>query len=418
VSAKITKIKARQILDSRGNPTIEVDVLAGKYTGTASVPSGASTGLYEALELRDETKHYHGKSVLNAITNINTILAKKLLGKNVTHQWTIDETMTTIDGTENKSRLGANAILGVSLASARCAANAKNLPLYASLGKGRLLPAPFANIINGGKHADGNLRIQEFMIVPSKAKSFSEATLIISEIYHTLHDLIHNKYGKGATNVGDEGGFSPPLYDPHDAMNLLMKAVSELGYHGKVKFAIDAAASEFYDRKVQKYAIEAKKLLDRGELTDYYLNLLKLYPIISLEDPFEQDDFHAFQELTRKVKNVQIVGDDLLATNPQRIRLAMQQKLCNALLLKVNQIGTLTEALEAATMVSKYGWHTMVSHRSGETEDSFIADLAVSLGCGQIKLGAPARGERTAKYNRLLRIEEELGGDKAKYAQF
>ncbi|MFA4887384.1 MAG: phosphopyruvate hydratase [Candidatus Nanoarchaeia archaeon] len=408
MTAKITHIHARQVLDSRGNPTIEVELASGKFISTALVPSGASIGTYEALELRDGMKSYHGLSVMNAVHNVNNILAKKLLGKDVTDQKNLDETMITIDGTENKSRLGANAILGVSLAAARCASLTKGLALHDYLGRGKTLPVPFANIINGGKHAEGNLKFQEFMIAPIKAKSFSEATLIICEVYHTLKEIIQNKYGKQAVHVGDEGGFAPPLYDAHDAISLITKALNELGYQDKVKIALDAAATTFYDRKIQKYTVENKKVLERSELLDYYLNLLKTYPIIALEDPFDQDDHHSFQELMKKTK-IQIIGDDLLVTTPNRISNAISEKLCNSLLIKPNQAGTLTETYQAASLAVKAGWKTMVSHRSGDTEDTFIADLAVALNTGQIKLGAPCRGERTSKYNQLLRIEEYLG---------
>jgi len=372
--------------------------------------------LYEALELRDKTKHYYGRGVMTAVHHVNNILAKKLLGRDVTDQRGLDEAMITVDGTDNKARMGANAILGVSLAVSRCAAGVKQVPLYAYLGKGKVLPVPFSNFINGGRHAEGSLKIQEFMVAPVKAKSFEDATRIVSETYHALREIVSNKYGKAAVLVGDEGGFAPPLYDPHDAISLLNKAVYEVGYQDQVRLAIDAAASEFYDRKVQKYAVEQKKLLEREELLEYYLNLIKTYHIISLEDPFDQDDHYAFQELMKKTK-IQIVGDDLLVTNPERIKEAVRQKLCNSLLLKVNQIGTLTEAYEAAGLAVRAGWKVMVSHRSGETEDAFIADLAVALGCGQIKLGAPCRGERTAKFNQLLRIDEELG-KRAVYGKF
>jgi len=416
VVIKITGVHARQILDSRGNPTLSVRVDAGHFSGVAAVPSGASVGLYEAVELRDNLKPFHGEGVSMAVGNVNTVLAKKVIGKDVLNQSSVDEVLNTIDGTENKSRLGANSILGISLAVARCAAVARNKPLYSSLGSGTVLPIPFSNIINGGKHAEGNLKVQEFMIAPVKAKSFTEATQMVAEVYQALKEIILNKYGKSATLVGDEGGFSPPVYDPHDAITLLLRAIEECGYQDQVKLALDAAASEFYDRKVQKYAIETKKLLSREELMEYYLNLLKLYPIISIEDPFDQDDFHTYQEFVQKAK-VQVVGDDLLATNPERVKNAASQKLCNALLLKVNQIGTLSEALAAADLAFKQKWKVMVSHRSGETEDSFIADLAVALNCGQIKLGAPCRGERIAKFNRLLEIEAEFG-KKARYAKF
>lgn len=412
---KIKSIQARQILDSRGNPTIEVKIKTNQHEAIASVPAGASTGIYEALELRDGTKHYEGKSVLMACNNINSLIATKLKGLDVTNQKKIDELLITIDGTDNKSRLGANAILGVSLASARLASIVKNTPLYSYLGEKKILPIPFSNIINGGVHADGKLRLQEFMIAPIRAKSFTEATMITSEVYHHLKNIIEKRYGKQSTHIGDEGGFAPPLYDPNDAINLIQKAIEELGYQNETKLAIDAAASEFYDRKTQKYLVESKKALDREELIDYYVNLIKSYPIISLEDPFDQDDFFPFQELMKKVK-IQIVGDDLLVTNPMRIQKAIDERLCNALLLKPNQIGTLTESMHSFQIATKAKWNVMVSHRSGETNDSFIADLAVALGCGQIKLGAPCRGERIAKFNRLLEIEQELG-KKAKYSK-
>lgn len=412
---KIKSVQARQILDSRGNPTIEVSMLTQQHEAIASVPAGASTGIYEALELRDGTKHYDGKSVLMACNNINSLIANKLKGLDVTNQKKIDELLITIDGTDNKSRLGANAILGVSLASARLASLVKNKPLYSYLGEKKILPIPFSNIINGGVHADGKLRLQEFMIAPIKAKSFAEATMITSEVYHHLKNIIEKRYGKQSTHIGDEGGFAPPLYDPNDAINLIQKAIEELGYQNETKLAIDAAASQFYDRKTQKYLVESKKALDREELIDYYVNLIKSYPIISLEDPFDQDDFFPFQELMKKVK-IQILGDDLLVTNPMRIQKAIDEKLCNALLLKPNQIGTLTESMHSFQIATKAKWNVMVSHRSGETNDSFIADLAVALGCGQIKLGAPCRGERIAKFNRLLEIEQELG-KQAKYSR-
>lgn len=412
---KIKSIIARQILDSRGNPTLEVGVSTHNFSAKSMVPSGASTGIYEALELRDGTKHYDGRSVLMACHNVNSLIAHKLKGMDVTKQKQIDETMIILDGTDNKSRLGANAILGVSLAIARCASLVKKKPLYTYLGEKRILPIPFSNIINGGQHADGRLRMQEFMTAPIKVKNFAEATMITSEVYHHLKNIIEKRYGKQATHVGDEGGFAPPVYDPHDAINLILKAVEELGYGHNVKIAIDAAASYFYDRKAQKYVIESKKALDREELIDYYVHLIKSFPIISIEDPFDQDDFYPFHELMKKVK-IQIVGDDLVCTNPIRINTAIQQKLCNALLLKVNQIGTLTEAMEAFNLAHKNKWGVMVSHRSGETEDTFISDLSVALGCGQIKLGAPCRSERTAKFNRLLEIEEQLG-KKARYSK-
>ena len=410
---KIIKIKARQVLDSRGNPTIECEIFTNKSKGSAIVPSGASIGKYEALELRDKEKAYHGKSVLKAINNINKI-TPKLIGKEITKQQDIDKLLDELDGTPNKSNLGANATLAVSLASAVAASNSLNKPLYKYLGNKTNLPIPFCNIINGGKHSEGDLKIQEFMIVPIKAKSFSEATQMVAEIYYTLKEDIEDKYGKLATHVGDEGGFAPPIKNPYEALDLISKAIEENNYKENVKIAIDAAASEFYTGT--QYQIEPEKVLNSNKLIEYYKDLIKKYPIISLEDPFDQDDFESYRELKKKIK-IQIVGDDLLVTNKDRIEHAIKQKLCNCLLLKVNQIGTLSEALEAFKLASKAGWKTMVSHRSGETEDTFISDLSVALGCGQIKLGAPCRGERTSKFNRLLIIEEELG-KKVKYSKF
>jgi len=309
--------------------------------------------------------------------------------------------MLKLDGTNNKAKLGANSILGISMAVARCNALTNNKQLFQTLGSKKIMPIPLSNIINGGRHAAGKLAMQEFMIAPVKAKSFSTATQQISEIYHILKQEINKKYGKNSTHVGDEGGFAPSLKNAEQALNLIQKAIDKSGY--KLGIAIDAAASEFYSKG--KYNIGKK--LSKEELVDYYLKLIKKYNIISLEDPFDQDDFSPWQELTKKSK-IQIVGDDLLVTNTNRIKIAINNKLCNSLLLKVNQIGTVTESLNAAKLAMKNKWKVMVSHRSGETEDTFISDLSVSLGCGQIKLGAPCRGERTAKYNQLLRIEEFL----------
>lgn len=407
----ITSIKAREILDSRGNPTIEVEVIAGNFCGKASVPSGASTGVHEALELRDGEKRYLGKGVLKAVKNVNDLIAPALQGISVLEQKKIDALMIRKDGTKNKSKLGANALLAVSLACARAAANSQGKELYlylhtlAGVSKSPSLPRPFFNVINGGKHADNEISFQEFMIVP-KFKKFSENLQAGSEIYHLLKRDLHQKYGKGSTNVGDEGGFAPEhLKRTSHVLSLLLKAIADAGYAGKVDLAMDCAASEFYQQG--KYVVDGKKI-STGKLLEYYLALLKKYPsLISLEDPFQQEDFQSFAELRRKSK-IQMVGDDLTVTNPERIKEAIDKRSANCLLLKVNQIGTLTEALEAAKLADDAGWKVMVSHRSGETEDTFIADLAVALGCGMIKAGAPCRGERVAKYNRLLRIEGEL----------
>lgn len=407
----ITEVRGRQVLDSRGNPTVEAEVYCGHLFERAMVPSGASTGIYEAVELRDNTRAFHGKGVSKAVNNIRS-LSKALQGVTITDQEVIDQTMTDLDGTATKEKLGANSILAVSMACARMAAHSLNIPLYEYLNKifrytpSFQLPVPFANIINGGKHAGGKLQFQEFMIAPVKEKSFAKAAQAVSEITHTLKGIIAKKYGKSATNVGDEGGFAPNLDTPAEALELLTRAIDQAGYAKAVKIAMDAAAAEFF--KDNHYLVEHDKRLSAGELVDYYKHLIKRYPIISLEDPFDQNDFASFAELTKKTK-IQIVGDDLLVTNPERIAKAVEKKACNALLLKVNQIGSLTESFAAAKLSYKNKWKVMVSHRSGETEDSFIADLAVGIGSGQIKLGAPVRGERTAKYNRLLRIEEELG---------
>lgn len=416
--SSIKQIRAREILDSRGNPTIEVDVTTRKTCQSAAVPSGASTGVHEALELRDGTKRYHGKGVQKAVKNVETKIYPLLKGIDPSEQDKIDNLMIKKDGTDNKSRLGANAILGASLACARAAAAEKKKPLYLYLNellplKQPSLPRAFFNIINGGMHAGNQLAFQEFMISP-REKSFKESLRIASEIYHALKEIIKSKYGKYAANVGDEGGFAPPIKKAEEALELLKAAVKKAGYQGKVDLAIDAAASEFY--KNGHYFLPKKigvEKMGKEKLLDYYLNLIKKYPIISIEDPFEQEDFVSFAELRKKSKliqrNIQVVGDDLTVTNIERIEEAVKEKSCNCLLLKVNQIGTLTEALEAVRMAYESGWKVMVSHRSGETEDTFIADLAVGIGCGMIKAGAPCRGERTAKYNRLLRIEEILG---------
>jgi len=412
---KIKSIKAREVLDSRGNPTVEVEVYANGSMGRAIVPSGASTGIYEAVELRDKKKRYGGKGVQKAVSNVNKILSKKMKGIDITDQRLIDQTMIDIDGTENKKKIGANAILGVSMAAARCAAKIQNQTLYSYLNKkANTIPIPFANIINGGKHAGNELNMQEFMIAPIKAKNFSNATQMVAETYHVLKDIIQKRYGLNAANVGDEGGFAPPISTPEEALAMIEDAISKAGYNKKIKIAMDPAASEYYSKGLYK---PVDKSLKGEEIIEFYEDLAESYPIISIEDPFDQDDFSNFAEFTKRNKKLQVVGDDLLVTNPQRIRVAQEKKLCNALLLKVNQIGTLSQAIDAANMSLRNKWGVMVSHRSGETEDPFISDLAVALGNGQIKLGAPARSDRVAKYNQLLRIEEELGR-KAKYSKF
>jgi enolase len=420
---KIEKLHARQILDSRGNPTIEVEVHTDNCTGTAAVPSGASTGKYEALELRDNKTDYNGKSVYTAVHNVCHIINPLLVGVNVDDQRKIDEIMIKADGTKNKSKFGANAILGVSMACSRAGAISYNMHLHEYLGslyenKEFTLPVPFCNVINGGVHGGGGLKFQEFMIVPYKAKTFAEATKLVAETYHELKKVIAETFGKKFTSLGDEGGFSPPIDSPEAALDLLEVALGRSGHKAKVGIAMDVAASEFYDEKTKKYQVSSDVSMTGEELGNYYVMLSKKYNIISIEDPFDQDDFESYAKLTSKIGDkVQIVGDDLLVTNVERIKQAIQYKACNALLLKVNQIGSLTEAFEAAKLAQSHGWKVMVSHRSGETEDAFIADLAVAINSGQIKLGAPARSERTAKYNELLRIEDMLGKT-INYAEF
>jgi len=404
--SSITSIKAREILDSRGNPTVEVDVMTASSIGRTAVPSGASTGTHEAVELRDGNKRYLGKGVKKAVSNVEKKIFPILKGKECSDQKNIDRLMIKKDGTENKSKLGANAILGVSLAVSRVAAKERKIELFqyiSELSSNKpKMPRPFFNVINGGRHAGNKLPFQEFMIAP-KARSFKESLRMGSEVYHVLKEVIEKKYGKEAINVGDEGGFAPPLKKAEEALDLLRTAIRKAGYAGKVDIAMDCAASEFY--KDSYYHLHKK--MNKEKLLDYYLQLIKKYPIISIEDPFEQEDFLSFAELRKKVR-IQIVGDDLTVTNIERMEAAIKEGSCNCLLLKVNQIGTLTESLDAVKLAYDNGWKVMVSHRSGETEDTFIADLAVGLGCGMIKAGAPCRGERTAKYNRLLRIEEIL----------
>lgn len=409
----ITKIHAREILDSRGNPTIEVDVYAKTqasgletFSGRGIAPSGASTGIHEAVELRDGGKRYNGKGVLNAVENVNELIEPALVGMEISEQEKIDNLMIKLDGTQNKSKLGANATVATSMAVARCAAAGKGMQLYEYFG-GTALPHPMFNILNGGKHAGGKLSIQEFMIMPN-AKSFYEKLQMACEIYHGLGKYLVKKYGASSKNVGDEGGYAPQLSGAEEALDAIMHAIDESGYEAGL--AIDSAASSFYDEKKKTYMLDGKEVSGK-ELLDFYSSLVKKYPIKSIEDPFHEDDFTGFSEMTKKLgAKIQIVGDDLLVTNVRRIAQAIEKKACNALLLKLNQIGTVTESIAAANMCKNAGWNVIVSHRSGETEDSFIADFTVGINAGQIKTGAPARGERTAKYNQLLRIEEQLLG--------
>jgi enolase len=408
----VSSVNAREILDSRGNPTVEAIMSSGERTVTAAVPSGASTGKYEALELRDgDPGRYSGMGVLKAVRNIKEIIAPKIIGWDPKDQAAIDRLMIDLDGMANKGKLGANAILAVSLATAKLAAALANKPLfdYLSDGKGMTLPVPVMNIINGGKHAGTGLKIQEFMVMPAGAKDFADSLRMGAEIYHILKRVIQRKYGKQSVNVGDEGGFAPPITKTSDALDTIIQAVTESGYvpGRNVYLGFDAASSEFCDDGT--YEIDGEKKT-ADELADFYLRLVEQYPIRYIEDPFEQDDFEHTAQFTRKVGNkVNVVGDDIFVTNIVRLKKGIQIGAANALLLKVNQIGTLTESVEAARTAMSNNYAVVTSHRSGETDDSTIADLAVALNCGQIKTGAPCRGERTAKYNRLLRIAEELG---------
>jgi enolase len=413
VMSKIKQIIAREILDSRGNPTVEVDVvLDSGIKGRAAVPSGASTGTREAVELRDgDKKRYLGKGVLKAIENVNEVITPELIGKNPKKQKEIDSLMIRLDGTENKAKLGANAILGVSLAVAKAAAQDEGVSIYKYLGgkEAVRLPIPFLNILNGGKHADNNVDIQEFMIAPIGAPSFREALRYAAEVYHTLKGILKSK--GLSTSVGDEGGFAPNLSRNEEAIEVIIAAIEKAGYKpGKdIAIVLDPAASEFYSGG--KYLLKAdNKSLSSGEMVDYYAGLVSKYPIISIEDGLAENDWEGWKILTQKLGNkVQLVGDDIFVTNPKILAEGIKQGIANAVLIKLNQIGTLTETLETVDMAKKAGYACMFSHRSGETEDSFLADVTVATNAGQLKTGAPARSERLAKYNQLLRIEEELG---------
>jgi len=415
-NSAIKSITAREILDSRGNPTVEVDVqLEDGSWARAAVPSGASTGAFEAAELRDGGSRYLGKSVSGAVENVRTKIAPALIGQDGLDQKGLDEKMIALDATVNKSSLGANAILGVSLAVARAAAVSKKLPFYRFIGgeKATLLPIPMMNILNGGAHADTNVDIQEFMIAPIGAPTFKEGLRYGAEIYQSLKSVL-KKRGL-ATSIGDEGGFAPNLESNRAALDLIIEAVEKAGYKmgSDIGLAMDVAATEFY--KDGSYRFEGSSL-SATEMINYYQGLLDSYPLLSIEDPLSEDDWSGWADITKAMgANVQLVGDDLFVTNPTRLAQGISQGCANALLVKVNQIGTLTETLAAVDMAHKAGYRSMMSHRSGETEDTTIADLSVAALCGQIKTGAPARSERVAKYNQLLRIEEELGS-KAQYA--
>jgi enolase len=414
--SEITDLKARQVLDSRGNPTVEVDVWTRDGSkGRGTVPSGASTGIHEALELRDgDMKRFHGKGVLKAVSNVNNRIRSRVIGKDARGQREIDELMVALDGTPNKKRLGANAILGVSMAVAKVAASSQRKPAYKYLRDlpSYKLPVPMMNVINGGKHAGNKLAVQEFQIEPVGASSCSEAIRIGDEVYHSLGSVLKAKYGPSAINVGDEGGYAPPLEMTGDALEAILQAISDAGYdESTVHIGIDAASSSFYNDKDSAYQIDGKKF-SSGELEDYYEELVRTYPIRTLEDPFDEDDFDNFSQITRKLGNrIKIIGDDLYVTNPERIKIGIRKKATNAILIKLNQIGTVTETLDAIKMSREAGLDVVVSHRSGETEDAFISHLATSQESLFIKTGAPTRGERTAKYNELLRIEEELGSN-------
>lgn len=409
-SFDIYEIKARQVLDSRGNPTVEAEVLtAGRGYGHAIVPSGASTGTFEAVELRDADKKYGGKGVLKAVSNVNEIIAPELIGEDSRNQRVIDQTMINLDGTENKGNLGANAILAVSMAVARAAADTASLPLYKYIGgcNSYVMPAPMMNVLNGGQHAGNALDFQEFMIMPIGADSFSDAVRICAETYQSLKKVVAEKYGKDAVNIGDEGGFAPPVKTIDEALAVLLEGVKKAGYEDEIVFTLDCAASEFYDEKTKSYIVSGKPM-SSDKLIELYKDMVSQYPVVSIEDPLFEEDFEGFTTITKELKGIQIVGDDLFVTNTNRLRKGIEMNAANALLLKVNQIGTLSESIDAANLASRNGYGVIVSHRSGESEDSTIADLSVALNAGQIKTGAPARGERTAKYNQLIRIEEEL----------
>jgi len=415
----IDLIMAREILDSRGNPTVEVEVvLMGGSWGRAAVPSGASTGVHEALELRDgDPDRYNGKGVLEAVENVNQVIAEELFGWDAIDQAGIDARLLVLDGTSNKEKLGANAMLGVSLAVAHAAANALQLPLYRYIGgvHAHVLPVPMMNILNGGKHALGGPDLQEFMVMPVSAPTFADALRWGSEVYHALKGVLKNKgYSIG---VGDEGGFAPSLKTNEEAIKLILEAIEKAGYEPgeQIHIALDPAASEFYQDG--QYVLKKEgRTLSGEEMVAFYVDWIEKYPIISIEDGLDEDDWDSFVLMMERVGDrVQIVGDDLLVTNVERVQKAIDLKACNSLLCKVNQIGTLTEAIDAVQLAQRAGWTAVVSHRSGETEDATIADLAVALNTGQIKTGAPCRSDRVAKYNQLLRIEEELG-ERAVYA--
>ena len=409
---EITDIFAREVLDSRGNPTVEVEVYADGVMGSAIVPSGASTGVFEAVELRDGDKsRYDGKGVTKAVENVNSKIADAIIGMNVFDQRGIDKKLCSLDATPNKANLGANAILGVSLAVAKAASEILEIPLYRYVGgvNANCIPVPMMNILNGGAHADNNVDIQEFMIMPVGAKKFRDALMQCSEVYHTLKRIL--KKNNAITSVGDEGGFAPNLHNDEEAVELILQAVSEAGYKPGTDFviALDAASSEWYQSDGTYKMTKSQIVRTKDEMIDYWQSMIDKYPIISIEDALAEDDWEGWQRLSQRLSSrIQLVGDDFFVTNSERLKRGIDEECANSILVKVNQIGTLTEALDAVEMAHMSGYSAILSHRSGESEDTTIADLAVALNCGQIKTGAPCRSERVAKYNRLLRIEQEL----------
>lgn len=412
---RVTGVKGREIIDCRGTPTVEVDVWVNDVLqGRAGVPSGRSVGSYEACELRDGGSRHDGFGVLQAVKNVNELIGPEIIGMDITEQRKLDRLMIELDGTPNKSKLGANAILGVSLAAAKAAASSLGIPLYRYINaSAHILPVPMMNLVNGGKLSSNDLDFQEFIMMPVGAETFSQALQITTEVNSKLRALLAKRYGKLAINVGDEGGCVPPITSVREALDVLQEAVGQTPWEDRIVYALDVAATHLYDKNTKKYTIEGKQLSSK-DVIDLFRDLVSRYPIVSIEDPLDEDDFDGFAAITREV-GIQIVGDDLFVTNSQRLRKGIEMGAANALLWKVNQIGTLTEALDAASLAFKSGYGVVVSERSGETEDSIIADLVVALNAGQIKTGAPVRSERTGKYNELLRIEEELGSS-ATYA--
>ncbi len=409
MSPVITNLSAREVLDCRGLPTVQVDLALDDGTvATADVPSGRSTGSMEATELRDGGTRFGGFGVLGAVEAVKGELRDSLVGKELPDQRELDSALIALDGTEQKSRLGANAILGVSLAAARARAASAGMPLYRALNaNAHVIPAPLVNLINGGKHASNDLDFQEFIIIPVGAESIVEALQISTEVNLALAEILLERYGKSALNTGDEGGYAPAISDPHEALGLLHEAVANAGHDGRFRYGLDCAATHYYDAESRTYEVAGTRR-DRDGMIELYQELIREFDVVTIEDPLDESDFEGFAELT-EASGIQIVGDDLFVTNPERLRIGLEAGAANSLLWKVNQIGTLSEALDAADMAHRAGYTVVVSERSGETEDPIIADLAVALGAGQIKTGAPVRGERTAKYNRLIRIEEELG---------